>query len=854
MGYPTFVCGDLPALCCFFWRAMTRRQVCLWCWHQIKNEYNGLCPACRQPYAELSKQKNPLDREEYVPPAPQLPCSALFPSYLRYARFALRYDSVVRRTKQRKQREKNERRTASQSKHVMTSRKNLANVRVMQRNLVYVIGLPVHFAEEEVRGHASYILRSGECFGQYGKIVKAVVNKAHLNSDRANATASAYITFAHKEDALCCIVAIDGYYLDGSLLRASFGTTKYCNFFLRNLQCNNSDCLYLHELGDQDDSFTKEEMQSGTMRVASAPLHSGKAAFRDMSLASGQTEERAGARFPTGHRPGAAPRSGGATSAASHRAASPAQAMNRQHSDESDGEQHMDSQRQAQSAAAISKLRQAADDASSSSGSSSPDRGNGGPRGSSASPNGHEPYRQVVAGVHSRSLGGGTVLETGDVANSRKPQLRVDTSRENTSTNAVDTVVGPLEALKLATGSSVQEPAWAKPFPSPLVTHREQEDSTANSSATAVYSPFGLGFEGGIHRAGNASQSRSRQANDGVWPASSTSESASDPFPPVASTPLAPTSSSSSFASIDAIFNQRSESSEALAGLLGVQLSSTPLAHGAPLAAPPKDAQTSRFAFANPMERNQAGLQQTTARYELLDGTNVHNHSRSSFGGYDAPRVAPSPSSSPFPSSSDRSGFPPLGSSQLHHAPPPPHPPRSPFGGDFGGSDLPLSGSGALSGNGAGTSSGLAFLQQMLPNVNISFGGDYANMAGPGLGATTPVRSSSTGRGRSPGRRLFERSQSAGSSLTPDAWDGGNLSTGTLGFEPQASSRRTSSASPSFYDPALVPQTSSGFSSSFYGFGATPSTTTNGDNERLRLHSDFGGETFRHSGSLINNS
>lgn len=41
-------------------------QVCLWCWHQIKNEYNGLCPACRTPYSEISKQKNTLDREECV--------------------------------------------------------------------------------------------------------------------------------------------------------------------------------------------------------------------------------------------------------------------------------------------------------------------------------------------------------------------------------------------------------------------------------------------------------------------------------------------------------------------------------------------------------------------------------------------------------------------------------------------------------------------------------------------------------------------------------------------------------------------------------------------------------------------
>ena len=119
---------------------------------------------------------------------------------------------VVRRTKQRKQKEKNERRSAAQTKQSSGNRKSLQNVRVMQRNLVYVIGLPVPFAEEDV-------LRSNECFGQYGKIVKAVVNKSHLSADRANATASAYITFANKEDALSCIVAIDGYYLDGSMLR-----------------------------------------------------------------------------------------------------------------------------------------------------------------------------------------------------------------------------------------------------------------------------------------------------------------------------------------------------------------------------------------------------------------------------------------------------------------------------------------------------------------------------------------------------------------------------------------------------------------------------------------------------------
>ena len=49
--------------------------------------------------------------------------------------------------------------------------------------------------------------------------------------------------------------------LHGSQIRVSFGTTKYCNYFLRGIHCTNDDCMYLHELADPEDCFTKKEMQ-----------------------------------------------------------------------------------------------------------------------------------------------------------------------------------------------------------------------------------------------------------------------------------------------------------------------------------------------------------------------------------------------------------------------------------------------------------------------------------------------------------------------------------------------------------------------------------------------------------------
>lgn len=52
-----------------------------------------------------------------------------------------------------------------------------------------------------------------------------------------------------------------------SVLQASLGTTKYCSYFLKSMQCPKPDCMYLHELGDEAASFTKEEMQVSLGRL-----------------------------------------------------------------------------------------------------------------------------------------------------------------------------------------------------------------------------------------------------------------------------------------------------------------------------------------------------------------------------------------------------------------------------------------------------------------------------------------------------------------------------------------------------------------------------------------------------------
>lgn len=46
------------------------------------------------------------------------------------------------------------------------------------------------------------------------------------------------------------------------MLRASFGTSKFCQFFLNGQKCTNKDCLYLHELRSDLEAYTKEDMSN----------------------------------------------------------------------------------------------------------------------------------------------------------------------------------------------------------------------------------------------------------------------------------------------------------------------------------------------------------------------------------------------------------------------------------------------------------------------------------------------------------------------------------------------------------------------------------------------------------------
>ena len=106
-------------------------------------------------------------------------------------------------------------------------------------------------------------MKKPEYFGQYGNILKIVVNtvNAYKSNETKALSHSAYITYSKSSEASLAILAVDGIMIGGGCIRATYGSTRFCAFYLKGKECTNKECLYLHtEAGDHDDILDKEDV------------------------------------------------------------------------------------------------------------------------------------------------------------------------------------------------------------------------------------------------------------------------------------------------------------------------------------------------------------------------------------------------------------------------------------------------------------------------------------------------------------------------------------------------------------------------------------------------------------------
>lgn len=241
--------GPLCPICCEvldatdlnFYPCQCNYQICLWCYKRISEGAHPLCPACRTPYDKSKVHEQPSKK------------------VVEQAREEQRQK---RMQKEREAREKTEKRpptTVSGPPPALAEQ--LANVKVRQRNLVYVAGIPLQDCREES-------LRRNNWFGRFGRIVSCICKND-----------TAYITYNKSTEAETAIQSMHGRPTsDGRSLRCAVGTTKYCSFFLRRQECPNPHCLYLHELARSEDSYYEEYMEDTNFpETPDSPLRQGYA-------------------------------------------------------------------------------------------------------------------------------------------------------------------------------------------------------------------------------------------------------------------------------------------------------------------------------------------------------------------------------------------------------------------------------------------------------------------------------------------------------------------------------------------------------------------------------------------------
>ena len=126
-----------------------------------------------------------------------------------------------------------------------------SKIRIIQKNLIHVQGLPKSLADVD-------ILKSNEYFGQYGLILKILVAQK-TNPDNNKKLYSAYITYSNEIEAASAILCVDSLLIETKIIRVFFGTTKYCGFFLNNIQCPNlNKCSFLHKIATDKDIIIKD--------------------------------------------------------------------------------------------------------------------------------------------------------------------------------------------------------------------------------------------------------------------------------------------------------------------------------------------------------------------------------------------------------------------------------------------------------------------------------------------------------------------------------------------------------------------------------------------------------------------
>lgn len=216
-------------------------QVCLYCHGRIM-ENDGKCPGCRSVYGTDTSVS-----QRQVPPPPPPP-EPLLPPPLATDLDANAKSFAPSRNEAAPKGRSDPVPAVFDLTQTQVPADLMGRIRVIQRNLMYITNMPQSMSDQRK-------LASFQHFGAFGAVARLVLRTIPATKAHQQPVISAYVTYAEEASAAIAIEALNGKFVDGKRLRASYGSNKYCNSFIRGEPCSNPRCSYLHQLSGNHECF-----------------------------------------------------------------------------------------------------------------------------------------------------------------------------------------------------------------------------------------------------------------------------------------------------------------------------------------------------------------------------------------------------------------------------------------------------------------------------------------------------------------------------------------------------------------------------------------------------------------------
>ena len=145
---------------------------------------------------------------------------------------------------------------------VKKNTKMLNKCKILQRNVIFITGIPKDIENEE-------LLKSSSYFGQYGVIKNIIINKTIIKKGLTPDpdTFAAYITYIDIFSACYAYICLSACNIpDMPNLNISFATTKFCKFFLKHTPCELKACSFYHNPCYFEDLIDMEKYNSYQMQ------------------------------------------------------------------------------------------------------------------------------------------------------------------------------------------------------------------------------------------------------------------------------------------------------------------------------------------------------------------------------------------------------------------------------------------------------------------------------------------------------------------------------------------------------------------------------------------------------------